>query len=103
MCFACRSEKVLVVLLVASATVCCLTNLLVYLILTLSTRSAYNRGKRVKLVLRYQLMKNQALTGLLTTAIVIYPLRVRPQLYKRFSRHHGLHLNTHVLSESAQF
>lgn len=76
MCFPCRSEKVLVVLLVASATVCCLTNLLVYLILTMSTRSSYNRGKRVKLVLRYQLMKNQALTGILTTAIVIYPLKV---------------------------
>ena len=64
------------VLLVASATVCCLTNLLVYLILTLSTRSVYNRGRRVKLVLRYQLMRNQALTGFLTTAIVIYPLKV---------------------------
>ena len=64
------------VLLVASATVCFLTNLLVYLILTLSTRSAYNRGRRVKLVLRYQLMRSQALAGLLTASIVIYPLRV---------------------------
>jgi len=70
------SEKLLVVLLVASATVCFLTNLLVYLILTLSTRSAYNRGRRVKLVLRYQLMRNQALAGILTASIVIYPLRV---------------------------
>jgi len=70
------SEKLLVVLLVASATVCFLTNLLVYLILTLSTRSAYNRGRRVKLVLRYQLMRSQALAGLLTASIVIYPLRI---------------------------
>ena len=72
-----RSEKLLVVLLVASATVCFLTNLLVFLILTFSTRKDYNKGRKVKLVIRYQLMRNQALAGLLTTSIVIYPLKVR--------------------------
>ena len=72
-----RSEKLLVVLLVASATVCFLTNLLVFLILTFSTRKDYNKGRKVKLVIRYQLMRNQALAGLVTTSIVIYPLKVR--------------------------
>ena len=107
--FFCRSEKVLVVLLVASATVCFLTNLLVLLILSLSTRRKYNRGmykvglrklksmvkknfdrayfiyciiffsflgRRVKLMLRYQLMRNQAIIGLFTAFVVVYPLKV---------------------------
>ena len=71
-----RSEKLLVVLLVASATVCFLTNLLVLLILSLSTRRKYNRGRRVKLMLRYQLMRNQAIIGLFTASVVVYPLKV---------------------------
>ena len=71
-----RSEKLLVVLLVASATVCFLTNLLVLLILSLSTQRKYNRGRRVKLMLRYQLMRNQAIIGLFTASVVVYPLKV---------------------------
>lgn len=93
------SEKLLVVLLVASATVCFLTNLLVFLILTFSTRKDYNKGRKVKLVIRYQLMRNQALAGLLTTSIVIYPLKI---LASSFEQHqHQLEEGTWNLSEAS--
>lgn len=63
-----RSEKFLVVLLVATGTVCFLTNSLVLLILL---------KQRGKLCLRYQVILSQAWAGVLTAAVTFYPLKVR--------------------------
>ncbi len=82
-----RMEKLLVVLLVASATVCLLTNLLVLIILASTSKTAAasqsrNRSNRktYKLALRYQLMKNQSLVGILTVLSAVYPLKVQKNL-----------------------
>ena len=72
-------EKLLVVLLVASATVCLLTNLLVLLILASTSRKSKSQnrgGRKTKSALRYQLMKNQSLVGIFTVSSVLYPLKV---------------------------
>ena len=63
------SEKVLVVLLVASGTVCFLTNLLVLVILL--------RQLGRNLCLRYQIIKSQAWTGRITALVTLYPLKVK--------------------------
>lgn len=72
-------EKLLVVLLVASATVCLLTNLLVLLILSTSTRRYQRQGRypaSSKLALRYRLMRSQSLVGIFTASVVVFPLKL---------------------------
>ena len=64
-------EKCLIVLLVASATVCLLTNLLVLVILS----------RHRKYTLKYHLIKSQAVVGLIACSIVIYPLKVKHIFY----------------------
>jgi hypothetical protein len=62
-------EKLLVVLLVAFGTVCLLTNLLVLAIL-LKLR------EKGTLPFRYRLIISQALTGIITSTVLIFPLKV---------------------------
>ena len=88
-----RMEKLLVVLLVASATVCFLTNLLVLVILTKrrKRRSVFtniksgaqnqeinNGNTRWNPVntFRYQIVTSQCFAGIVASAVVIYPLKV---------------------------
>ena len=68
-------EKLLVVLLVAFGTVCLLTNLLVLAIL-LKLR------ERGNLPFRYRLIISQALTGIITSTVLIFPLKVKISQYR---------------------
>ena len=88
-----RMEKLLVVLLVASATVCFLTNLLVLVILT-KRRKRRSISKNIKSgrqnqemnngntrwnpvnTFRYQIVTSQCFAGIVASAVVIYPLKV---------------------------
>ena len=88
-----RMEKLLVVLLVASATVCFLTNLLVLVILT-KRRKRRSVSKNIKSgaqnqemnngntrwnpvnTFRYQIVTSQCFAGIVASAVVIYPLKV---------------------------
>jgi hypothetical protein len=87
-------EKLLVVLLVASATVCFLTNLLVLIILTKrrkrkSISSAIKSGAQntglndsstrwnPANTFRYQIVTSHCFAGIVASTVVIYPLKVR--------------------------
>ena len=95
-------EKLLVVLLVASATVCFLTNLLVLVILTKrrKRRSVFtniksgaqnkemnNGNTRWNPVntFRYQIVTSQCFAGIVASAVVIYPLKVFANLNSTIS------------------
>ena len=88
-----RMEKLLVVLLVASATVCFLTNLLVLVILTKRRKrknissaiqsGAQNRGINdgnsrwnPANTFRYQIVTSHCFAGIVASGVVIYPLKV---------------------------
>ena len=73
----CRWEKMLVVLLVAIATVGILTNLLILGVLL---------RQRGKLCLRYQILMSQACAGIFGTSVIIYPLKVRIFMYFLFTK-----------------
>ena len=66
-------------LLVATGTVCLLSNLLIVAIMarqrTISGASGGAGGN--KLCLRYRVVNSQAWVGVLTSAVTIYPLKVR--------------------------
>ena len=49
---------------------------LIELILFIASFFFFFLGRRVKLMLRYQLMRNQAIIGLFTAFVVVYPLKV---------------------------
>ena len=71
------------VLLVATGTVCLLSNLLIVAIMarqrTISGASGGAGGGAGgnKLCLRYRVVNSQAWVGVLTSAVTIYPLKVR--------------------------
>ena len=72
------------VLLVATGTVCLLSNLLIVAIMarqrTISGASGGGGGGAGggnKLCLRYRVVNSQAWVGVLTSAVTIYPLKVR--------------------------
>ena len=71
------------VLLVATGTVCLLSNLLIVAIMTrqktingASGSGCGNGGGGNKLCLRYRLVNSQAWVGVLTSAVTVYPLKV---------------------------
>ncbi len=84
------SEKLLVVLLVASGTVCVLTNALIVVVLLRQKGRLCLRLNMVFFFLemmvrqlffaildfRYQIMLSQALAGILGTSVIFYPLKV---------------------------
>ena len=97
----CRMEKLLVVLLVASATVCFLTNLLVLIILTKRRKrksisssiksGAQNTGMNDSYTrwnpedtFRYQIVTSHCLAGIVASSVVIYPLKVWYFLFKKW-------------------
>ena len=63
------------VLLVATGTVCLLSNLLIVAIMA-RLRSG-GRGGGGKLCLRYRVVSSQAWVGVVTSAVTLYPLKVR--------------------------
>ena len=63
------TEKLLVVLLVAFGTVCLLTNCLVFGILI-------KLRERGRLPFRYRLIISQSIAGILTSLVLIFPLKV---------------------------
>ena len=87
-------EKLLVVLLVASATVCFLTNLLVLIILTKrrkrkhvspatkqgATTAGATNDNNIRWnhanTFRYQIVTSQCFAGIIASCVVIYPLKV---------------------------
>ena len=96
-------EKLLVVLLVASATVCFLTNLLVLVILTKrrkrkSISSTIKSGSRTQGLndsntrwnpantFRYQIVTSHCFAGLLASTVVIYPLKVNSSILSSIYR-----------------
>lgn len=70
-------------LLVATGTVCLLSNLLIVAIMvrqkTISGASGGGSGSGSgnKLCLRYRVVNSQAWVGVLTSAVTVYPLKVR--------------------------
>ena len=65
------------VLLVATGTVCLLSNLLIVAIMARqrTTRGAPGGGSN-KLCLRYRVVNSHAWVGVITSAVTVYPLKV---------------------------
>ena len=86
------------VLLVATGTVCLLTNLLVLVIMFRQSRSSAKEGGR--LCLRYRVVYSQALVGVLSSAVTIYPLKVRIKSLELLWFGHALNTPFQLLSLS---
>ena len=82
------------VLLVATGTVCLLSNLLIVAIMARqrTTRGAPGGGGGNKLCLRYRVVNSHAWVGVITSAVTVYPLKVGLRLRDEYSVGVCLHL-----------